>query len=30
LRSPEVRHICVGPYQGRLQCLVQWESEGFQ
>ena len=26
LRSPEVWHLSVGPYQGRLQGLVQWES----
>ena len=30
LRSPEVWHLSVGPYQGRLQGLVQWESAGFQ
>jgi hypothetical protein len=30
LRSPEVRHISVGPYQGRLQGLVQRESAGCQ
>jgi hypothetical protein len=23
LRSPEVRHLSVGPYQGRLQGIVQ-------
>ena len=23
LRSPEVRHLSIGPYQGRLQGLVQ-------
>ena len=30
LRSPEVWHLSVGPYQGRLQGLVQLESAGFQ